>query len=150
MNSVPNRAQKIDSISAMLLLIEPANFNVQVNYSGLQGPHIVVKTPQYEGTVTVDFKGTIVRYDMYGFRQRFADPSAFHNFFLRTLEAPTPACLSLAKALNGKTAGSIVIASLKKVPYVFTEQKNGMFEVNFNNQKTTMSLDDILLIFQPA
>ena len=151
MTNVVSREQKIESIESILLMHAKdfAGFQVTTHYSGLQGPHVSIKTPQYEGDVTVEFSGSIVRFDIEGFRQRFADTSAFFNFFKRTLQAPSPACVSLAAALHGKTAGVCVVAVHNKIPYMFTEKEgmNNMFEASFNNQKTLMALTDIISIF---
>jgi hypothetical protein len=152
MNSL-TRSQKIENLDLLLNLVigdaeklamsKQESFSVVTQYTSLIGPNITITTPQYTGVITVDFEGSVVRFDTYGFRHRFADNNAFLTFFMKTLESPLHACHKLAGEIGGKTMGNNVILQKENVAYFITEIPGG-FEMKFSNQKIMSSFDDIV------
>lgn len=143
-----SRAKKICNIELMLqlLLKETARTDVHIAsaLTSLIGPNIVIETPQYTGTVTVDFgESNIVRFDTYGYVHRFANPNDFHNFFARTLNAPLHAVHKLCEEIGGRTMGNSIVLTRNGSSYYITEVKSG-FDVSVNNETMNMTYDDIV------
>lgn len=143
-----SRAKKIHNIELRLQLFLKENpqhdVHIAASLTSLIGPNIVIETPQYTGTVTVDFGETqIVRYDTYGHIHRFANPNDFLAFFSRTLQTPLHAIHKLCEAIGGRTMGNSIILSRDSATYYITEVKGG-FTISVNNEDTYMSFDDIV------
>jgi hypothetical protein len=143
-----SRAKKIRNIELRLELFLKENpqhrVRIATSLTSLIGPNIVVETPQYTGTVTVDFgESNIVRFDTYGYVHRFANPNDFHNFFVRTLNAPLHAVHKLCGEIGGNTMGNSIILTRNGASYYIVEVKGG-FDVTVNNETTTMTYDDIV------
>jgi hypothetical protein len=139
-----SRAQKIKNIELALVLKEDPRIKMATSMTSLIGPNIVIETPQYTGTVTVEMGvSNIVRFDTYGYVHRFANSGDFISFFLRTLESPLHAIHTLCGEIGGRTMGNAIILNRNGSTYYIPEVKGG-FEVNVNNEATHMSYDDIV------
>lgn len=139
-----SRAQKIRNIELALQLKKPANVKLATSMTSLIGPNIVIETPQYTGTVTVDMGASnIVRFDTYGYVHRFANSGDFLAFFERTLQSPLHAIHTLCGEVGGRTMGNTIILNHNGSAYYIVEVKGG-FEVNVNNEALHMSYADIV------
>lgn len=140
------RTQKIQNLE-VLLVCHRSNTNsdhdITVSLTAMIGPNIEIRTEQYTGVVTVDFEGSVVRFDTYGYRHRFADSAAFMSFFEKTVESPLHAVHTLAGVVGGKTLGNSVVLNKNETAFYITEVQGG-FTVASNNEKTFMSYDDIV------
>lgn len=146
-----SRADKISNIAIALMANDPANgsekFQAVVVRTSLIGPHILLKTASYQGVVTVSRENPVVTIEIEGTKQRFADLAAFLDFFRESLKPSRPATNTLAAAMPDSTrVGNSVIFERNGVIYMAAE-KDGMFEVRYNNQKMISSHDDILMLF---
>jgi len=145
------RADKVSNIAIALMANEPGNgsepFEATVVRTSLIGPHIVLNTASYNGVVTVSRESSVVTIEIAGVKQRFADLAAFLEFFRESLKPSRPATNTLAAALADSTrVGNSVIFERNGTVYMAVE-KNGMFEVRYNNQKMISSHDDVLMLF---
>lgn len=141
-----NRSQKIHNIDLALQLAHKnhdGDFSHEAVYTGMIGPHVNVKTPQYEATATVEHEGSIIKYNTYGYVHRFADLPKFLHFFEETVKKPTHAVVELANSIGGKTMGNAVVLRQGKVSYYIREVEHG-FMVHVNNDKIFMSGSDIV------
>lgn len=141
-----NRSQKVHNIDLALQLAHKNHdgaFDHEAVYTGMIGPHINIKTPQYEATATVEHEGSIIKLDTYGYVHRFADLPKFLQFFEETVKEPTQAVKALANDIGGKTMGNATVLRQGKVSYYVREVENG-FMVHVNNDKIFMSGSDIV------
>uniref|UniRef100_A0AB39CE61 Virion structural protein n=1 Tax=Pseudomonas phage HRDY3 TaxID=3236930 RepID=A0AB39CE61_9VIRU len=146
-----SRADKISNIAIALMANEQDSnldkFKADYIRTSLIGPNIVVTTASYTGVVTASFDTPVITLDIQGVKQRFADIGAFLVFFRESLKPSRPATNTLAAALpNSTRVGNSVIFERNGVPYLCVEQ-NDMFDVRYNNQKMSMTHDDILMVF---
>lgn len=142
------RTDKIQNIYMALGLLENRDeFDCEMVLTSLIGPHILVSIPdQYSATITVPFEGPVVVYEINGSKQRFAEPGAFLDFFRHSMEPPRPATVTLAALIpDGVRVGNSVVFERRGVIYTCVEDK-GEFEVRYNNQKMSMSHDDIAMV----
>lgn len=145
-----NRSQKIHNIDLALQLAHTnhgGDFHHDAVYTSLIGPHIEIKTPRYEAIVTVEFEGSIVKLDTYGYVHRFADLPKFLQFFEETVKEPHSAVAELARSIGGKTMGKYVVLRHGKITY-FIQEVDGGFMVHANNDKIFMSGADIVAMVQ--
>lgn len=143
-----SRAQKIKNIELALELKNDPRIKLATSYTSLIGPNIVIETPQYTGTVTVEQGASnIVRFDTYGYVHRFANSGDFLTFFDRTLELPLHAIHSMCGLIGGRTMGNAIVLNRNGSTYFITEVKGG-FEVNVNNELIHMSYDDIVKLLE--
>jgi hypothetical protein len=145
------RSEKIENIYMALGMLEKdagrEKFEMDMTLTSLIGPNIALKTSHYEAVITVPFEGQIVILEINGAKQRFADYSAFLEFFLRSLEHARPATLTLAAVMpDSVRLGNSVTFERNGVRYVCAE-KDGQFEVRYNNQTMVMTHDDIAAVF---
>jgi hypothetical protein len=145
-----NRSQKIHNIDLALQLAHTnhgGDFSHEAVYTGLIGPHVNIKTPQYEATVTVEHEGSIVKLETYGYVHRFADLPKFLEFFSETVKEPSHAVAELARSIGGKTMGKSVVLRQGKISY-YIQETDGGFIVHANNDKIFMSGADIVAMVQ--
>jgi len=145
------RSEKIENIYMALGMLEKdprrEKFEMDMTLTSLIGPNIALKTSHYEAVITVPFEGQIVILEIDGAKQRFADYAAFLEFFLRSLEPARPATLALAAVMtDGTRLGNSVAFERNGVRYLCVE-KDGQFEVRYNNQMMVMPHDDIAAVF---
>lgn len=141
-----NRSQKIHNVDLALQLAHTnhgGDFSHEAVYTGMIGPHVNVKTPQYEATVTVEHEGSIIKFNTYGYMHRFADLPKFLQFFEETVKEPTLAVKELASSIGGKSMGSALVLRQGKISYYIREVENG-FMLHVNNDKIFMSGSDIV------
>lgn len=143
------RADKIKNIELSLQVrlnqspATPQEFSYDPQYSGLNGPHINIVTPQYEGTAYVEFEGSMVSFETYGYTHRFTDIPRFLEFFEQSLTTPLHAIFQLAKSLGGKTLGNTIVLRKGEQSYYITEVPNG-FMLFAGSEKMLMSSADII------
>lgn len=143
------RADKIKNIELVLQIrlnrspVAVPEFSFDPQYSGLQGPHINIVTSQYEGTVYVEFEGSMVRFETYGYTHRFTDVPRFLEFIEQSLTTPLHAIFQLAKTLGGKTLGNTIVLRKGEQSYYITEVPNG-FMLHAGSEKMLMSSADII------
>ncbi len=139
-----NRSQKIHNIDLALALMSKDFPDVKHTpvYTALEGPHINITTAQFEAKVTVEFEGSIVKFNTYGYVHRFADLPKFISFFQQTVKTPNEAIAELAHAIGGKTMGDAIVLRSEPLSYYIHETSGG-YTVHANNDKIFMSGDDI-------
>lgn len=143
-----SRAQKIKNIELALELDNTSNVRHATSYTSLIGPNIVIETPQYTGTVTVEQGASnLVRFDTYGYVHRFANAGDFIIFFRNTLKTPLHAVHKLCELVGGRTMGNSIVLNRNGSTYYIVEVRSG-FEVNVNNETIHMSFDDIAKLLE--
>lgn len=145
------RSDKIENIFMALSMLEkpdatPKRFNLDVTHTSLIGPYLAVSTSDYEMLITVPKEGPVVICEIRGIKQRFAESGAFLDFFRRSLEPARPATNTLAALIPDSTrVGNSVVFERRGTIYMCVEE-GGSFDVRYNNQKMTMTHDDIATI----
>lgn len=128
-----SRAQKAKDLEIAIIASVPKDapdhsYEVQAVFTSLQGPHVRLKTPQYEARVFVVHDAETLHVEINGYRWRFSNRPQCLDWLRKTFSVPLYASLTLANLLGATTLGPqafVALGAVSGAPYYVTEIAGG-------------------------